>query len=58
MDCAVESIRAFMAMDDELLEDMGKRGREFVAEKLSFELFSSKLVALAEEAKKNHSAQS
>jgi glycosyltransferase involved in cell wall biosynthesis len=56
METAVAGIRAFAAEKDDELELMGQRGREFVAEKLSFELFQSKLKALAEEAVAGHGA--
>lgn len=56
METAVNAIRRFVGLPKSELEAMGARGREFVAEKLSFELFESKLKALAEEAVERHGA--
>jgi glycosyltransferase involved in cell wall biosynthesis len=50
MECAVRAIHDFMAKDNAELEAMGERGRTFVAEKLSFEMFRERLETLAREA--------
>ena len=51
---AAQAIRDFAAMEVSELVAMGDRGRGFVAEKLSFKLFRSRLQALAEEAVEQH----
>lgn len=50
LETAVAAIQSFANMGEKELQSMGRNGREFVAEKLSFELFQQKLEALAAEA--------
>ena len=50
MASAAQAIREFAAIEVSELVAMGDRGRGFVSEKLSFELFRSRLQALAKEA--------
>ena len=50
MECAVRALHDFMAKENAELKAMGERGRGFVKEKLSFEMFKQKLESLAEEA--------
>ena len=56
MECAVRAIHDFMAKDNAELEAMGTRGRSFVAEKLSFEMFRQRLEKLAREAIEQHNS--
>ena len=54
MASAAQAIREFAAIEVSELVAMGDRGRGFVAEKLSFELFRSRLQALVGEAVEQH----
>jgi glycosyltransferase involved in cell wall biosynthesis len=56
MECAVRAIHDFMAKDNAELEAMGIRGRSFVEEKLSFEMFQERLQSLASEAIEKHNS--
>lgn len=54
MKSAVGVLREFMEKDAAELKAMGERGRSFVAEKLSFEMFRQRLEELAREATDKH----
>ena len=56
MECVVRAIQDFMMKQNSELEEMGVRGRSFVAEKLSFEMFRQRLEKLAHEAVEQHNS--